>query len=183
MSYDTALKKAWDELGKFTREDSYTLSLLGVTYRISTKEKRVVAAISDTPTKDYLTILLLHYIIGSLKYGYTPSGQWVSFKEIEGGEIYYSAFREGALRRILDKYGKEPDTLLGVLRRFDGKKIKEGDNAIELTTFPDIQVRIIMWKGDDEFTPEATILFDKAITDIYSMEDISVFARFIAYAI
>lgn len=179
MPYETAINKCWEDLSAIAGSDKYTVSLLSDTYEVNLKDKSVYSNSCNAPTKEYLTILILHYLIGFLKNVYMSSGEWVSFKEIQGGEIYYPAFRKGAIETILRKYGSSPQELFKVLERFKGAKIDSGDVAIEITTFPDVYLRIIVWKQDSEFGPEATILFDKNITKIYTMEDIVVFSHFI----
>ena len=123
----------------------------------------------------------MHYLIGSLKQDFAPSGEWVSFKEIEAGQFYYPAFYEGAIKPIVKKYGTNLQGLASAADRFGGKIINMGDVGIEITAFQDILIRLVLWKGDEEFAPEATMLFDKNITNIFSTEDIAVLARAIAY--
>ena len=33
---------------------------------------------------------------------------------------------------------------------------------------------MVFWKGDEELPPEATMLFDRGLTEIYSTEDVAV---------
>ena len=49
-----------------------------------------------------------------------------------------------------------------------------GDVAVEVATFPEVFVRMIFWKGDDDLPPEATMLFDRGLMDVYSTEDVAV---------
>ena len=183
MSYDAALKKAWEDLEKIADDSSYSVSLLGDTYEVNRKEKLVLSNSCNIPAKEYLAILILHYLVGSLENRYVPCGEWVSFKDIEGGEIYYPAYKEGVIAHLLKKYGRNPEGLLSVLERFSGNRVDASDTAIELVTFPDIRVRIIVWKADEEFPPEATVLFDKNLSKLYTMEDISVFSHVVVNSI
>lgn len=180
MPYETAIKKAWEELEKVSGViNRHSVALLSDVYDIDIKEKIILSNSCNAPAKEYLSILLLHYLIGSLRYAYEPSGEWISFKEIEGGEPYYPAFHKSVIGPLLRKYGESPEGLIGVLGRFKGREIDFGDAAVELATFSDVFLRIVLWKADSEFGPEATILFDKNIRNIYSMEDVVVFSNFI----
>lgn len=181
MGYEAAIKKAWDKAEDIYGRGDLSVRLLNDTYDISIKDKICRSVSKKSPAKDFLTILLLHYLISTAKNKFIPSGEWISFKEIEGGEFYYPAFREGAINPILKKFGDAPEKLLENSKRFKADKIDEGDVAIEITTFDDIKVKVILWKGDDEFGPEATILFDKNLTNIFETEDMAVFLRFIAH--
>ena len=183
MAYGTALEKGWAQLAGFSDKDECFVVLLNEAYEVHVRDKRVIMASSKAPAKDFVTILILHYLSGSLKRAFAPSGEWVSFKEIESGQFYYPAFYEGAIKPILKKYGADPQGLAGAADRLGGKAVKMGDAAIEIAAFSDIPVRIVLWKSDEEFGPEATMLFDKNITKIFPTEDIAVLARIIAHKI
>lgn len=180
MPYQAAVIKAWEDLERLSENIRYTVALLGDTYDINVKERRVFSNSCNVPAKDYVAILLLHYLIGTSKNKYIPSGEWISFKEISGGEAYYPAFREGVIEPILRKYGSHPENLYSVAGRFKGEKIESTGMGIEIVIFPEVKVRIIIWPGDEEFGPEASMLFDKSLIRIYTMEDITVLSNFIA---
>ena len=61
----------------------------------------------NIPAKDYTSILVLHYLARKLK-GLPPvKGEWISFKELPGGEGYYPSFKKNMMtlkgaQRILD---------------------------------------------------------------------------------
>jgi Domain of unknown function (DUF3786) len=58
--------------------------------------------------------------------------------------------------------------------RLGGRMVEGGDVAVELATFPEVFVRMVFWKGDEELPPEASMLFDRGLTEIYSTEDVAV---------
>ena len=105
----------------------------------------------------------------------------MSFKDIEGGEFYYPAFRESAIEPVLRKFGPDPSALYGVLERFGGGKVGLGDAAVEIETFGGLYIRVIIWARDEELPAEATMLYDKGITALFSMEDIVVLSRIVAH--
>ena len=183
MPYDAAINKAWGELEKLSQVDKYKVKLLKCTYEVDLKLKSITLAPSTAAvTENHLVILLLHYLIGSsvpLKEQKGLSGEWISFKEIEGGEAYYPAFYNSVIKPLLIRYGDNPESIYSAVTALNGRRLTEGDVSVEFVTFQDVRVRIIFWKADSEFGPEANILFDKNITKIYSMEDIAVFAHFV----
>lgn len=179
MTYEAAVKKGWADLEDLADSSSYAVTLLGDAYTVNLNDKTIFSNSCNAPAREYLGLLILHYLIGSLKGAYIPSGEWISFKEIEGGEIYYPAYRNSVIAPLLRKYGKSPENLFAALERFKGRKLDISDAAVELETFPEIKVRIVLWKADEEFGPEAGILYDKNLTRIYTMEDITVFSHFI----
>ena len=179
MTYEAAVKKAWKNLESLAESARYAVNLLGDTYTVNLDDKTVLSDSCNVPAKEYLALLILHYLIGSLKGGYVPSDEWVSFKEIEGGEIYYPAYRNSVIEPLLRKYGRHPENILAAIERFKGRRLDISDAAIEVETFPEVKIRVVLWKADEEFGPEASILYDKNLTKIYTMEDITVFSHFI----
>lgn len=179
MGYEAALTKAWTDFLNIASGERYSVALLKDTYEIIPKDKRIYSLSCNMPAGTYLTIMILHYLTGTLKNAYSPSGEWISFKEVEGGTVYYPAFRESVIKPLIKKYGDNATGLFHLAQRFNARKIEMGDAAIEIETFPNVMVRIVLWSGDDEFGPDATILFDKNLTRIYSMEDIHIFLQYI----
>jgi len=43
-----------------------------------------------------------------------------------------------------------------------------------LAYFPYLPITCLVWKGDDEFPPEATVLFDETAELFFSAEDMAV---------
>jgi len=44
-----------------------------------------------------------------------------------------------------------------------------------------VPVTIVLWQGDDEFAPQGSIMFDAAICDYLSTEDITVLCETITW--
>lgn len=52
---------------------------------------------------------------------------------------------------------------------------------MEFCVFPHVRVRLILWEGDDEFPPEAGVLFDAGIRENLPAEDIAVLSGMLVY--
>ena len=55
--------------------------------------------------------------------------------------------------------------------------------SIVLDVFDSVPILITLWRGDEEFSPEVNIIFDKSIKDIFCTEDIVILAEFVAHNI
>ena len=53
----------------------------------------------------------------------------------------------------------------------DAQKLTFGDASYELEVLPNYRVRLIVWEGDDEFPPNAQILFSANFPVSFSAED------------
>ena len=58
-------------------------------------------------------------------------------------------------------------------KKLGGKKMEMGDSSITFHPFPKIPITLILWKGDEEFSPQGTILFDSSIKNFLGGEDIA----------
>jgi hypothetical protein len=180
VSYAVAINKAWQDLAKLKPQQIISLKFLADEYSVDFENKKILSLSCNTPAKDFTAILLLHYLAQKLKGLPSLTGEWLSFKELSGVEGYYPAFRKRTIEPIIRKYGSHPEGILEVLGRLRGKKVDQADIGLVLEVADGIAVLITLWRGDDEFGPEANILFDKSITWIFCTEDIVVLAGMVA---
>jgi hypothetical protein len=65
-------------------------------------------------------------------------------------------------------------------KRLDGRRVEGGEAAVEVAAFPEVYVRMVFWKGDEELPAEATMLFDRGLLEIYGTEDVAVLLMAVA---
>jgi hypothetical protein len=119
-------------------------------------------------------ILILHYLKNSS--GAAPEGANIDFKQVPQGGFYWSAFVSRALKPLLSTFGDSPDFYLKVAAALGGEPQPFGDAAARFLAFPLVPVTHVLWRGDEEFDPEAGILFDITIPEHLSTEDIAALA-------
>lgn len=124
-------------------------------------------------------ILVLHYLQGDLPA--QPSGDWVAYREIPGAGFYFAAFTRRAVDPLKKAFGRNLADLESAAIRLNGVAVGIGDAGFEFRVFPKVPVRLILYAGDDEFPPEASLLFDRSIAGILSPEDIAWLAGMLAY--
>lgn len=173
MGYEISFKLAWDELDRLALQDC-TVSFLGENYQVRAGEREVLQP-SGAPAGEMEAVLILHYLIGLLKHGFHTTGEWISFKETKGGKLFWPAFQESCIKPLVQSLQRDPEGLVRNLSaRLGGRRVGGGEGAVELATFPEVFVRMLFWKGDEELPSEASMLFDRGLTEIYSMEDVAV---------
>ncbi|NQU94645.1 MAG: DUF3786 domain-containing protein [Candidatus Omnitrophica bacterium] len=184
MEYEVALNNAWERLAQVMEERTHSLRFLGDDYEVNVDKKTVFSVSCNVPAKVYTSILILHYLIRKIKGLPSIKGEWISFKELVGGEGYYPNFKKRVINTITRKYGKNPEALLTLVERFRAKKAELADVSVVLDTIEESTPFLItLWRGDEEFGPEANLLFDKSITDIFGTEDIVVLSEVVAHSI
>lgn len=180
MSYAAAIEKSWGQLLSLNPDKNILVKFLADEYTVDLEQREVFSLSCNVPAKDFTAILILHYLSQKLKGLPRLTGIWVSFKELSGVEGYYPAFRKRAIEPIIRKYGAHPENILTALERLPAKRISQGDVGIVLEVFDGVPVLVTLWRGDEEFGPEANILFDKSISKIFCTEDTIVLAGIIA---
>lgn len=180
MSYDAAIKKAWDDVAAAqSGTEPVLVKFFSDEYTVDAAGRKILSLSCNVPAKDYVSILLLHYLKAKLKGLPQIDGEWVSFKELPSGESYYPAFRKRAIEPIIRKHGSDPKGIYAALEKVSGSRVQQADAAITIRAFEGVPVLIEIWAGDDEFGAEANLLFDKSIQKIFCTEDIAVLAGFI----
>ena len=129
-----------------------------------------VAWDDGTEPEDTLKVILLHYLLGA---DGKIDGEWMSFREFESGNLYYSVFHGRALVQLVSVFGSDPARLAAASVKLGGTRVERGDASFEFMFFPYLKINITIWKGDDEVPASANILFDAAASRILGAEDLA----------
>lgn len=142
----------------------------------------------ETPEKEIPLqeqVLILHYMLGaasaSEKADKTDGNGWIAYREIPGANLYFGPFTSRAVNPLKKVYGNRLDAFRAAAVRLNGVPVDFGDAGFEFPVFPKAPIRLILWEGDEDFAPEANILFQKRIGDILSPEDVAWHASLLVY--
>jgi len=119
----------------------------------------------------HLQILILHYIEGSGKA--QLANRLVTFREFEGGSIYYPAFKARAIDPLVKEFGQKPDLLKHIGDAFRAEPIQVGTVSFRAHFFPKMPIAVVFWQGDEEVASSANVLFDASAGRILPTEDLS----------
>lgn len=134
-----------------------TLKILGKSFSVDTKGKLA----ADIHINPWVAVPFLDYIVNSK--GLTPSGRWMSFRELRGGQERYLLFQkrcEAALKRIADEYTELFDDLV---RIFGGQQVErqfESDISVVLHPLPRVPIMICYWLPEDGLASTLHVFFD-----------------------
>ena len=184
MEYGAASEKAWLDISSLTEEKKFSVRLLADEYSIDLENKRVLSLSCSAPATPHISILILHYLTQKIKGLPALKENWISFKQLESGaQPYYSVFKKRVIDVIARKYGAKPEAIFKLTERFKAKRVQAADFSVALEVFKNVTLLIELWRGDEEFGPEANVLFDENIKDIFCTEDIVVLSEFVAHSI
>jgi hypothetical protein len=124
-------------------------------------------------------VLLLHYLAADAPVAVT--GDWVAYREIPGAAFYFAAFVKRAVDPLKKRFGHDIAGFRRAAERLNGAAVEAGDAAAEFRVLPNVPVRLILHAGDEEFPPEAAILFDRSVGRILSPEDLAWLAGMVVY--
>ena len=119
-------------------------------------------------------ILILHYLLNAS--GEPPTGQTIDFRQVPEGGFYWSAFVSRAQKPLLSTFGHDLPLYVKAAASLGGEPLPLGDAAARFMAFPRVPITHVLWGGDEEFAPEATILFDATIPRYFPTEDIAAMA-------
>lgn len=123
----------------------------------------------------WLSILCVHYLNSST--GNMPKGKLKHFREFKEGSFYEPAFNRRTRDVLIAVFGEDPSAMIEAGKQLNGKVRDIGDAAIELLYFPYMPITCVVWRGDEDFPPEATVLFDETAELYFSAEDMAVAAQ------
>jgi hypothetical protein len=123
-------------------------------------------------TPPHLQILVLHYLLGITA---SPlRNRLVSFKELDGGALYYPAFKARAIVPLVKTFGRLPELLRSVADSLGAEPLNLGHVSFKLDFFEKVPVAVVLWLGDIEVPASASILFDASANSILPTEDLTV---------
>jgi hypothetical protein len=123
-------------------------------------------------------LLILHYLVTAG--GAPPRGEWIAFKELPDGRLYAATFYKRTVKILLKKFGDAPAKLTAAAAKIGGIPAEMGDAAVTVQAFPRVAVTLVLWRGDDEFSAEGSVLLDRGVSGYLPTEDIVVLCQTIA---
>ncbi|MBN2159184.1 MAG: DUF3786 domain-containing protein [Spirochaetes bacterium] len=163
------------------REKALSLNFIGDEILVTHPEISVSYRSGKADVPMWAKILILHYLVNAK--GVPPTGRQVTFQQLEGGLGYYPAFQRRSIDPLLDTFSGFMDAFVKAGILAGGSEIAIGDYALTFRAFPRVEVKFVLWKGDEEFPPSGTVILDSSISDYLSTEDVAVLCNMIAVRI
>jgi hypothetical protein len=148
-----------------TRE-GFLLPVYNLRYLILPKEKKILRVErNDKPVEEtlhpYFYLMVLVYLTEAKDI--KPAHTWISEKDLKGGSTFFRGPHHLEVEELISLFGKDPEAFLKVGKRLGGSEILYGDKGFALEVFPKVSLAYILWKGDSEFPPKISVLFDSTI--------------------
>jgi len=150
---------------------AFRLTMLGVEYTLAWPEFSIEGggfAKDNIPAQ----ILLMRYLMGAVPA--RAAGRFLTFRETPWGDVYLKPFTGRCLNRAAFTFGPRLDEFRAAMERLGAKKLAHGDAAYEAEFLPGLFLQCIVWAGDDEFPPNAQLLFSDNFPAVFAAEDLVV---------
>ena len=168
--------------------EKFYVNLLGVVYAIShpvcsvyvchCEEHSDVAirntqvdgeGVQDKPVALPVQTFLLRWLLEGKKAGW--QGNWKTFREMPWGELYIKPYTGRVLTRAAFTFGTRVEKFRQACEKMGAVELKHGDAGYQFQLLPGFWMQIMVWEGDDEFPPNAQVLYTDNFETGFAPED------------
>ena len=147
----------------------FYVNLLGREYAISHPDYSIRALDGGKLPPLPVQTFLLRYLLESKNVPWL--GQWKTFREMPWGEMYIKPFTGRALSRAAFTFGFKLDALRGACERMGAQPVSHGDVGYQFNFIGGYKMQLLVWAGDDEFPPNAQVLYSDNFAQGFAAED------------
>ena len=147
----------------------FTIALLGRTFAIAHPEYAIRALdggkLPPLPTQTFL----LRYLLESKDVAW--AGEWKTFREMPWGERYIKPSTGRVLTRAAFTFGTRVAAFKAAAEKLGAVPLKHGDAGYQFDLIGGYKMQILVWEGDDEFPPNAQVLYSDNFAEGFAAED------------
>lgn len=98
-------------------------------------------------------------------------GEWKTFREMPWGEMYIKPYTGRVLTRAAFTFGTRIAAFKAASEKMGAEAVKHGDAGYQFPLIGGYSMQILVWEGDDEFPPNAQVLYTDNFADGFAAED------------
>ena len=166
---DLAPNEAVSRTGAKWDGKEFYVNLLGREYAISHPEYAIRAMDGGTlPPLPTQTFLLRYLLEGKTV---ESNGTWLTFREMPWGELYIKPYTGRVLTRAAFTFGTRLSAFQAACEKMGATAVNHGDAGYQFSLIGGYRMQILVWEGDDEFPPNAQILYSDNFAEGFAAED------------
>jgi len=123
---------------------------------------------NNHPANAYFPIFIVHYLLSIGEANI--QNQWISEKDIPGGATFFRGPHAVPTKLVTNQFQNDIQAFSRRCSSLQGDPIDMGDAAFRFEITPRIPVVMLYWRGDEDFGPEARILFDRSICQYLALD-------------
>ena len=97
--------------------------------------------------------------------------QWKTFREMPWGEMYITPYTGRVLTRAAFTFGTRLDAFRAAAERMGAIPVPHGDAGFLFELVGGYRMQILAWAGDEEFPPNAQVLYSDNFAEGFAAED------------
>ena len=149
--------------------NEFYVNLMGREYAISHPDYAIRpvdgGALPPLPVQTFL----LRYLLESRDVAW--NGEWKTFREMPWGEMYIKPYTGRVLTRAAFTFGTRVDAFRTACEKMGAQSVKHGDAGFLFDFVGGYRMQILVWEGDDEFPPNAQVLYSDNFAEGFAAED------------
>ena len=147
----------------------FYVNLLGRAYAISHPNYALRALdggkLPPLPTQTFL----LRYLLEGKES--VNQGTWLTFREMPWGELYIKPYTGRVLTRAAFTFGTRIAAFSAACERMGAIPVNHGDAGFQFDFLGSYWMQILVWEGDEEFPPNAQVLYSDNFSQGFAAED------------
>ena len=148
---------------------AFFVTLLGKEYAICHPNYAIRATDGSPPPPLPVQTFLLRYLLESKQVAW--AGTWKTFREMPWGEMYIKPYTGRVLTRAAFTFGTRVEAFRKAAEKMSATAVKHGDAGYLFTLIGGYQMQILVWEGDEEFPPNAQVLYSDNFAEAFAPED------------
>ena len=149
--------------------NEFYVNLLGREYAIAYPAYAIRATDGGNLPPLPVQTFLLRYLLESKDVAW--AGQWKTFREMPWGEMYIKPYTGRVLTRAAFTFGTRVAAFKAACEKMGAELQKHGDAGYLFDLIGGYKMQILVWEGDDEFPPNAQILYSDNFAEGFAAED------------
>ena len=147
----------------------FYITLLGREYAISHPGYAIRALDGGKePPLPTQTFLLRYLLEGKTV---ADGNSWLTFREMPWGELYITPYTGRVLTRAAFTFGTRVAAFRAACEKMGAQAVNHGDAGFQFDFLGGYRMQILVWEGDDEFPPNAQILYSDNFSNGFAAED------------
>ena len=151
-------------LGIPFENNTFTVTLLGREYTVGAD-----AHISPNNIPLPVQTFLLRYLLEAKTVRW--QGTWKTFREMPWGELYIKPYTGRVLTRAAFTFGTRIAAFRAACEKLGAEKLPHGDAGYRFVLIGPYAMQLLVWEGDDEFPPNAQVLYSDNFAEGFAAED------------
>lgn len=146
---------------------AFAVTLLGKTYTVPHPVRDDAPIVPQAPLP--VQTFLLRYLLEAKPVAW--AGGWKTFREMPWGEMYIKPYTGRVLTRAAFTFGTRVEAFRAACEKLGAVALKNGDAGFEFDFIGGYRMRILVWAGDEEFPPNAQVLYTDNFAQGFAAED------------